>query len=575
MAILLRYIKNLSSNAFVLGTLIFLIGVLIVNPAGEFSINDDWIYLLSVEAFTQGFFRISSFIDTSGILHLLMGAGWAKLFGFSITSLRYLSIFHAVLTLFGVYLTLGLFNVTNTKKLAALLLIVANTLFFTSAMSFMTETSFLMFMVWSIYFFVRGERENNWVFLALGSVFAGASLLVRQVGIVIFIAYVISVVLVDKISIKALKKIILSVVICALFFAFWNFWPKHSEFVVGEGVSGLDDTLSNLINPAKIPQRIIGMFYIIFYFGYFFSPLFALFLNRLRKKEVVIISIAAVFIAAYIYKLDLFPIGNIFYIEALYAKTNFRNNFSLFDNILVKVLLSYFIAFFSIFMLYLLARISLPAVRKTLQGTDFHFVFFVFLMLGMTAVLLLGNDLYDRYFLPQFVILPLFALIELKGTKITRRFFILASLLFFVTVALQHDYAARTRLQWQHAYALQKDTGHITAIHVSSSYSHYVNAKRQNDLSINFLQRKHGMKPICFTQGYTLNSESLWQRSLEGVDDLLYRFVDNPRINDSTKDNSISRAKNNRDHFLYNDKYFSFSYALVGKQAYVGSWCID
>jgi len=38
---------------------------------------------------------------------------------------------------------------------------------------------------------------------------------------------------------------------------------------------------------------------------------------------------------------------------------------------------------------------------------------------------------------------------------------------------------------------------------------------------------------------------------------------------------SIPRAKNNLDKMVYNQRYFSFLYDLVGKEAYVGSWCLE
>jgi len=37
---------------------------------------------------------------------------------------------------------------------------------------------------------------------------------------------------------------------------------------------------------------------------------------------------------------------------------------------------------------------------------------------------------------------------------------------------------------------------------------------------------------------------------------------------------SIPRVKNNLNLLVYNQHYFSFLYDLVGKEAYVGSWCL-
>ena len=83
-----------------LGLLWFLI-ILIVNPVGEFMVNDDWSFVRMLEALVNE----GTFIATgwgkggpSAIAHVLCGGAFTSITGFSLTMLRLSVLFLGVLS---------------------------------------------------------------------------------------------------------------------------------------------------------------------------------------------------------------------------------------------------------------------------------------------------------------------------------------------------------------------------------------------------------------------------------------------------------------------------------------------
>lgn len=76
-------------NIFIL-LIIFLIVEVIINPIGEFCLNDDWVYAASVKTLlSKGVFEIGSWPAMTLYAHVLWGFVFVKLFGFSFTVLRF------------------------------------------------------------------------------------------------------------------------------------------------------------------------------------------------------------------------------------------------------------------------------------------------------------------------------------------------------------------------------------------------------------------------------------------------------------------------------------------------------
>jgi hypothetical protein len=117
--------------------------LLLVPPAGNFPVNDDWNHAGAVRALVEdGRLEIGPTTSATLVLQALWGAGFARLFGFSFETLRLATLVLAALALVGFALLLSELFGARRAVLGALLLLF-NPLFVNLSYSFMTDVPFL------------------------------------------------------------------------------------------------------------------------------------------------------------------------------------------------------------------------------------------------------------------------------------------------------------------------------------------------------------------------------------------------------------------------------------------------
>ncbi|MFA6981604.1 MAG: hypothetical protein WC243_01085 [Patescibacteria group bacterium] len=525
---------------------------------GDFPVNDDWIFVRQVKAFLQGNFRLHAMLDPSFVAQGLLGTLWAKVFGASFISLQILTLLVTFIFVYGIYKVLRLLGARKSVAVLTLITVFFNPLIYTSAFSFMTENYFLMFFIWTLYFYLKFFYTSRYYYVLLGSFFCALSLLTRHIGLVTFIGFAMAVVLGKKVSYSKARTILVAVAPVVVGVCVYMFWPKY----------GAHNLSTLFIDPELILYRVKIVLLSLHYFPCFIMPLIiGVAVDYSRKTRVVLIA-ASLILAVFLFRMDIFPAGNILYIESLHTKSDFRSNFSFFDNVLFKSILSILISFTCIKFLHLVAG---TLNRK--KPNVVH-IFLVLVFIGMFGTVFIGTDFYDRYLLPAFIpFLALFVLVFIKKLSVSKKSVLCLILVAFISIALQHEFMSTMGLKWKQAYALQKDTGYLTQIIVNDTYVNHVVSENENDYS-GLIEMRASFDPKCYVQDYTLDSGAGWQIVSEGVDNFIQRHIKNPRIYGGRKKNSMPKAKNNLDILLYNERYFSLLYDLVGKEAYVGSWCI-
>lgn len=179
--------------------LIWGLSSVIVNPVGEFMINDDYAFVTSLEKLVnEG--RLGSTgkgpAHASGgpslVTHLAWGWSFTRLFGNSLTVLR-ISI--CVLGLLG---TIGIFLIVRTLRVPgwlcffSSLTLMFNPLYFSQSFTFMTDITFVTLIIYSIYFLNLGiQRDKAWLVI-LGLIFSLAGMLTRQLAIVVPVAFILA-----------------------------------------------------------------------------------------------------------------------------------------------------------------------------------------------------------------------------------------------------------------------------------------------------------------------------------------------------------------------------------------------
>lgn len=164
-----------------------LIAILLVNPGGEFPLNDDWSYALSVRHFVEtGRLQLSSWPAMSLIWQVIYSGLICKLIGFSFLHLREITLAIAVLNNIVFYALFRRVGVRSPLALLATLAIFFNPVYFNLAFTFMTEVHFLFWFGLSL--LCIAQQKLRWVFVA--SIFASLAFLIRQHGLLVPAAFV-------------------------------------------------------------------------------------------------------------------------------------------------------------------------------------------------------------------------------------------------------------------------------------------------------------------------------------------------------------------------------------------------
>ncbi|MFH1011875.1 MAG: glycosyltransferase family 39 protein, partial [bacterium] len=175
---------------FAIILLVWVAMVALVNPIGDFPLNDDWSYARPVHSLvTSGTLELLDWPAMTLISHVLWGALVSLLFGFSFMTLRVSTLLLAVLALFVFYKTLREVGANRSIARWGTFIIAANPLFVNLANTFMTDVPFFAFAMLSTLFFIRAlkhlRRSDLWIAVLLAVVAS----LIRQLGLIMPVAF--------------------------------------------------------------------------------------------------------------------------------------------------------------------------------------------------------------------------------------------------------------------------------------------------------------------------------------------------------------------------------------------------
>ncbi len=171
--------------------------ILIINPVGEFMVNDDWSFLKTLETLKKegrmvdtGWGPIGHPGGPSLIPHLIWGLVFTKIWGFSLTTLRISVLIMGIVGSFGLLMLLRVSGVSPRLSLWATLALIFNPLFLSQCFTFMTDITFVSLAIFSILFLHLGVQRSRLLLIVVGLLLALVAILTRQIGIVIPIGFV-------------------------------------------------------------------------------------------------------------------------------------------------------------------------------------------------------------------------------------------------------------------------------------------------------------------------------------------------------------------------------------------------
>ncbi len=443
--------------------ILFLLAELIIGPAGEFPLNDDWAYAKAIDTYiTTGNIQFSFWQAIPGLSQFFTGVLFSKIFGFSFTLLRIIVVACVAIMIFVFNANLKEFKIDPLTKLIALLLFVFNPLTLSLGNSFLPDIFVLFFAVLSFQVILLFIRTQKNVYLILFIVISLLGTLNRQTGIVIpltfgFIYFYLS----QKNSKQILISILPFVVNCAALFLYEYFAKHYNKLPVNYNLQ-LNSIIDTIQHPSFGKARATAYYFITstICLGLFILPLTMSSLKanyQALKSSLIWKCIAGLYFAMIAVKLlysgNIFPfVGNMFYhlgtgpvimtgfntedvpelspfVKALWMMLNFAGGTG-----------------------FLLAMLAIVSNLKKNDGALNSFPGYYFiLLLPLYLLPLCVNYANDRYLI---YLLPFFILAYILSFEFKLSFLI--PLLYF-SVAGSHDYLNINKARWAAADHLIKD----------------------------------------------------------------------------------------------------------------------
>jgi hypothetical protein len=184
-------------GSFCWTTALFVVVILIVRPWGDFPLNDDWQYARVTKALAEtGRFQLDVKIAPSLVAQAYLAAPFVRLFGFSHTLLRLLTMALALVLLRAIDRILTFGGASRPVRLLGSTLLIVNPIFLNVALSFMTEIwGYVLALsaawIWFAERTRRGDRVGepivSWRTGMLVALLVGASFWVRQFCVAVFL----------------------------------------------------------------------------------------------------------------------------------------------------------------------------------------------------------------------------------------------------------------------------------------------------------------------------------------------------------------------------------------------------
>ncbi len=171
--------------------------VLLINPAGEFMVNDDWSYTTALELLKDegklaatGWGPSGSPGGAATFGHVIWGLGITKILGYSQTNLRISVLIMGFAGSIGLWALLRHAGASAWPALIATLTLIFNPLFLSQSFTFMTDITFLSITIFSMLLLFLGIKTSRLWLVVIGFMLALIATLTRQFGLVIPFGFV-------------------------------------------------------------------------------------------------------------------------------------------------------------------------------------------------------------------------------------------------------------------------------------------------------------------------------------------------------------------------------------------------
>ena len=204
---------------------------LLIDPRGEFPLNDDWVYARTVKTLLEGGGLHFADMFTNVIAQIYWGALFCIPFGFSFNALRISTLTLGVVGVLALYGVLREAGADRGTAFFGALLLAFNPLYLVLSYSFMSDVPFTAVCILSLYFIVRGFRRNSHFDVAVGLALACLALLIRQPGLAIFVGFGSAYLAKSGWRLRNLFLASISVILGGVVQVLWDQWMRYNHIL--------------------------------------------------------------------------------------------------------------------------------------------------------------------------------------------------------------------------------------------------------------------------------------------------------------------------------------------------------
>ena len=184
-----RIPKGATQDMLLLASL-WVANLFVVNPLGDFPLNDDWSFGLAVKHLLQtGEFRPTGWTSMPLLTQTLWGALFCLPSGFSFNALRFSTLALSLCSLEAVYLLVRQVHPSRLLAAIAALTVAFNPIYYALSNTFMTHVPFTALLLAAAFFFSRFLQGDSGFALLCGLASALAATLCRQLGLAVPLAF--------------------------------------------------------------------------------------------------------------------------------------------------------------------------------------------------------------------------------------------------------------------------------------------------------------------------------------------------------------------------------------------------
>ncbi len=564
---------SLKQSWFITFSLGFLI-LVIVNPVGEFPLNDDWAYSLIVRNWLEtGIYEVNDWPAMSLFTQICWGTLFSAIFGFSFMALRLSTLVLAIIGILAFNAILTNLKIPKVTRILALGTLLFNPLYFHLSFTFMTDVPFLTCCLLASFFYLKFFQEERTVIWAGAVFFSICAILIRQLGILIPLAFFIAVI--TSKHRNYYRTIILAGISVLLTFISLKIyiWCLSQTTGIPAAFSQMESIIDRLnfsfIYPSLV--SIEGRYFV--YLGIFLLPV--LFFRFWRKDYFFLIGLATFGLGTsylIVTNWDRFRIGNTIYDLGLgpISMPDTVRNVTSFEVLppLLETLVKVIGVISALLLISHLAKgiqrfyssfTGLSTPRNIFKRGVLIFVLLYFFFL------FIDYHRFDRYLLPLLPFLMMLILVPSIRLRKLNLFLSLGSLLIIVifSVSGTHDYFSWNRARWAAATYLENQGISPNKIDGGFEYNgwHQTNHKNPHNRygkSWWFVNEDNYALAFTTYQNYTVKAAFPFHRFCNLSTDTLYA-LERPKW---SQIDTFFYNMESTDSVDYRDDYFDWSHLV-------------